>query len=388
MIKLSENTISKNEIKHLAKWLKTFPKLTKDQITVEFENKWSNYLGIKYSTFVNSGSSAILITLYALDILGKLNNKKIVIPSLSWATDLAPAIQLGLVPILCDCNMDDLSVDIEQLENIFKTEHPDCLILVSVLGLVPDMDKISLLCNKYNVILLEDACESVGSLCNGKKLGTYGMASVFSFYYGHHISTIEGGMVCTDDSELDTVIKMLRSHGWSRDINKSQKLMLKNKYNISDFDELYTFYIPGFNLRSTDLQAFIGLMQIDKIQSVVKARNYNYNYYQENIINEWKPKDNKNCFVSNFAYPIITKHREELIKSLIENKIETRPLICGSMHKQPFYKYVNSSITNNNLTNSEIVTKYGLYIPNHPHLSVKDLNKIVKTVNASNGGAE
>ena len=200
MITLVKDTIDNKDIDRLIEWLKTYPRLTKGSITLELEKKFSNWLGTKYSVFCNSGSSANLLMLSVLK--EKYNTKKVVVPSVAWATDLAPVIQLGMKPILCDCNMKDLSVDLNHLEEMFQKESPDVLMLVSVLGLVPDMNKIVELCFEYDVLLLEDSCESMGSQYRDKKLGTFGKMSSFSTFFGHHISTIEGGFIATDDLEL------------------------------------------------------------------------------------------------------------------------------------------------------------------------------------------
>ena len=160
MITLVKDTIDNKDIDRLVDWLKTYPRLTKGLVTLEFEAKFSKWLGRKYSVFCNSGSSANLLMLSVLK--EKYGSKKVVVPSVAWSTDLAPVIQLGLQPILCDCNMKDLAVDLEHLEKIFTEESPDALLLVSALGLVPDMNKIVELCSKYDVILLEDTCESMG----------------------------------------------------------------------------------------------------------------------------------------------------------------------------------------------------------------------------------
>jgi CDP-6-deoxy-D-xylo-4-hexulose-3-dehydrase len=162
--------------------------------------------------------------------------------------------------------------------------------------------------------------------------------STFSFYYGHHISTIEGGMVCTDDDELYNLLLSIRSHGWDRDLDENAKKKLRTTNNVSDFRSLFTFYYPAFNLRSTDLQAFIGINQIGKIDGFSEKRNKNFKLYQSLIKNEfWKIKEFDNCFVSNFAYPVITPNIEDLTKELQENNIECRPLVCGSIGLQPFW---------------------------------------------------
>ena len=263
MITLVKNTIDNDDIDNLIDWLKTYPRLTKGSVTLELERKYADWLGIEYSVFCNSGSSANLLMLSA--IIEKYKSKKVVVPSVAWATDLSPVMQLGLKPLLCDCNMDDLSVDLNHLEEIFKTESPDALLLVSVLGLVPDMGEITRLCEEYNVILLEDTCESMGSEFRDTKLGTFGLMSSFSTFFGHHISTIEGGFVCTDDKEIYELLVSLRSHGWARESSVETQFKLQQEWDVTDFDSLYTFYYPGYNVRSTDLQAYIGLTQIDKL---------------------------------------------------------------------------------------------------------------------------
>ncbi len=377
MIKLVSDTIDKSDINSLVKWLSQdeIPKLTKGNITIEFEKKWSKKIGINHTTFVNSGSSAILLSLAALKESTMLKNMKIVVPSLSWLTDVSSPIQLGYDVILCDCNMDDLSIDIDNFKQIIKDEDPGCLILVSVLGLVPNMKEILNICKENNIILIEDVCESMGSRYDNKYLGTFGDISIFSLYYGHHLSTIEGGFVCTNNSELNDIIVSMRSHGWSRDWSIEKQEEYRKKYNISEFDSLYSFYYPGFNLRSTDLQAFIGLSQIDKLDDFSIKRNDNFNTYINNInFNELDIKING--FVSNFAYPIVSKNKKSIVEELIKNNIEVRPLIAGSMMNKPFWKGRKSY-----LKNCEIIDKYGFYIPNHQGLSSNDIEKICNIIN-------
>ena len=193
MIKLVSDTIDKNDINHLVEWLSQdeIPRLTKGELTLELEKKWAEKIGTKYSVFVNSGSSSILLTLAALLESGKLKNKKIVVPGLSWATDVSSPMLLGYETFLCDCNLDDLSCDLTHLEQIFKEQNPSVLILVSPLGLVPKMDEVKKLCDNYSVLLLEDVCESMGSKYKEQYLGSFGFASFYSMYFGHHLSTIE-----------------------------------------------------------------------------------------------------------------------------------------------------------------------------------------------------
>jgi len=381
MISLINDTINKNDVEELIDWLKTNPRLTKGPLTKEFEKLWASWLGSKYSVFVNSGSSANLLMLYTMIESSRIKNRKIAIPNLCWATDLAPAIQLGYEPILVDCNLDNLSVDLEHLEKIFIEESPSVLLFVSVLGLVPDMDKIVDLCKKYDVILLEDNCESMGSKYKDSHLGTFGLMSTFSTYFGHHISTIEGGMVCTDDEDIYNLLLSIRSHGWDRDWDKEEQTKIREKNGISEFDALYTFYFAGMNLRSTDLQAFLGINQLKKINNIFIKRNRNYKLYQKYLSGDfWKPKELENVFTSNFAYPIIDEKRNEIIKVLQQNSVEVRPLICGSMHSQPFFRNkLKQSV--NDFTNTTKINKFGLYLPNHPDLTEQNIKFICDLIN-------
>jgi CDP-6-deoxy-D-xylo-4-hexulose-3-dehydrase len=377
MIKLVNDTINNSDIDKLIKWLGTYPRLTKGPLTIKLEQKWSDWLGINHTVFCNSGSSANLLMLWALVEAKRITtDAKIVVPSAAWATDLSPVIQLGMTPLLCDINLEDLSVDLNHLETIFKETKPEVLLLVSVLGLVPKMGMIKKLCDKYNVILLEDTCESMGSKWSSKKLGTFGLMSSFSTYFGHHISTIEGGFVSTDDEELYEILKSIRSHGWDRDSSTKYSKQLRSEWKTSNFDALYTFYHSGFNLRSTDLQAFIGISQIDKLDDICKKRNNNFKIYQ-NELSYMKPNIVERGFTSNFAYPIISENREAIVATLQKENIEVRPMICGSMGTQPFYvkKYGRKK-----LTNASIIDKYGFYVPNHPGLKEKDILKITNII--------
>jgi len=379
MITLVKDTISNKDIDGLIDWLGTYPRLTKGPLTLELEKKWSDWLGVKYSVFCNSGSSANLLMLSVFQQQQTLNNVKVVVPSVAWATDLAPVMQLGMTPILCDCNMDDLSVDLEHLEDIFIRQMPDALMLVSVLGLVPNMDKIIELCERHDVVLLEDTCEAMGCEYKGQKLGTFGKMSTFSTFFGHHISTIEGGFISTDDEDLYNLLVSLRSHGWDRDLDKKTQINLQKEWNISEFDAMYTFYYPGYNLRSTDLNAFIGLNQIDKLNDWGKKREQNFNLYQKLIKNDyWKVKPQPNSFVSNFAYPVIHPNIDKIVRELQNSDVEVRPMICGSMGTQPFYVREYGKLE---LPNVSIVDKYGFYVPNHPKLTGDEILFISNIIN-------
>ena len=380
MIKLVKDTISKKDIEELIEWLRTNPQLTKGPQTELFEDKWSSWLQTKHSVYVNSGSSANLAIVYGLKVSGRLKNKKVIVPAVSWSTTVAPVIQFGLHPILCEASTDNLGLDVSHFRELCEKEKPAAVVLVHVLGLPCQMREICEICEEHGVILIEDTCESVGSTYNGKKLGTFGLASSFSFYYGHHLSTIEGGMICTDDTDFYNLLKSLRCHGWDRDLDAPTQTALREQHNIDDFRALYSFYYPGFNLRSTDLQAFIGQRQLLKLDEMVEQRRKNFLLFEEKIENNfWRIKVEDSMSVSSMAYPIITPKLNQLVEALKSNEIETRPLICGSIGKQPFWKEIYGE---NHLPMASLIHNNGLYVPNNHDLSRAEIELICDVVNS------
>lgn len=382
MIKLVNDTITKEDNKALAEWLLTNPKLTKGELTVEFEEKFAQTFNRKYAVFVNSGSSGNLLMLYAT----KLQNpqyRRIGVPAVSWATTVSPVIQFGLEPVLLECDSETLGIDPEYLDNICRTESkPDAIIMTHILGFPSKINEIIDICTTYDIDILEDNCESMGSTYDNKQLGTIGNISTFSLYFGHHISTIEGGMVTTDDENTYNLLLMLRSHGWSRDLKEKFQEHYAQINGITKFKSQYTFYVPGFNVRSTDLQAFIGLRQLDYLPEIISKRYSNLLTYDREIKNDyWKIKLDRNL-ISNFAYPIIHPLRDRIVEELVKNYIECRPLVCGSMEFQPFIMKNNYSLKIvPGSAFADEVEHFGLYVPNNPDIKSKEVEEICRVIN-------
>ena len=376
-IKLTDNTISLKHINSLINWLKKNPKLTKGNLTIKFEKLFSKWINRKYSIFVNSGSSANLLIAQGLLEAKMLRNKTVIAPAVSWVTTITPFMQMGYNVKLCDCDKSNLGLDINHLEKLCKKYKPSLLILVHVLGHANNMKVIKKICTKYKIKIIEDTCEALGSTYENKKLGNLGLASSFSFYYGHHISTIEGGMLTLDDKKLYNVLLSIRSHGWGRDLDKNEKQRLEKKFSIDKVRSLYSFYYSGFNLRSTDLNAFIGIQQMKVLSNKIKIRFENFKIFSKYLSSFWNQKSDSKI-VSNFGFAMMVRNRSELFSFLKKNKIESRPLICGNMGEQPFWikKYKKTK-----LPNAEKVHKYGLYLPNHENLSEKQVKFICDKVN-------
>jgi len=372
--KLAEGTIDKKEIFNLSKWILKSKKFTLGDQTKKFQGNFSKFLNIKNSIFVNSGSSANLLIAQTLLESGYLKNRVIIAPALSWATTVMPFMQLGYDIKLCDCNLNNLGFDISHLEYLCRKFRPSVMILVHVLGHSNDLEEIVNICKKFNVLLIEDTCEALGSKYDNKYLGTFGLASSFSFYYGHHISTIEGGMACTNDNNFAKIMTSVRSHGWLRDIQESEKKKIFKKNKITEFESKYSFFYSGFNIRSTELNATIGLSQIKKIKKISKIRSRNFNIYKKEL-SKYFIINCKTKPLSNFGYATIVENREEVYKHLTKNKIECRPVISGNISNHLFCK---KNYKKNKLPNVDIIHKYGIYLPNHSNQTIKDIKFITK----------
>lgn len=373
--KLAEGTINLKDYQVMINFLKKRKILTQSENTKKFEKKFSKYLGRNYSVFVNSGSSANLLIAQTLLEGNFLRNKTVVLPAVSWSTTVSPFLQLGYKIILCDCDSSNLGLDISKLEKICKKYNPGLVVVVNVLGHSNDFKNMKKIQKKYKFEIIEDNCESMGSEKNKKKLGNNGLASSHSFYYGHHISTIEGGIVSTNNNKFNNIALAIRSHGWARDVDLKFKRTLEKKFKIDEFKSLYTFYYSGLNIRSTDFNAEIGLNQIKKINEISRIRFKNFNYYKSKLKNYWSQTSDL-TLTSSFGYATFVKNRLEVFRYLKNKNIQSRPLICGNMNRQPFIKKIK--IIKANLKNSEFVDKYGLYLPNHANLNFKDIDFICK----------
>ena len=373
--KLAHNTVDNKDYEVMINFLKKRKYLNQSKVTKNFEKKFSNYLGTKSSVFVNSGSSANLLIAQTLLEGNLLKNKIVVLPAVSWSTTVSPYLQLGYKVILCDCDEENLGVSTINLEQICKKYNPGLLVLVNVLGHSNDFKKILILKRKFNFKIIEDNCESLGSVTKSKKLGTLSLASSHSFYFGHHITTIEGGMVSTNEQKFYNISLAIRSHGWSRDMKKSFKKGLEKKFKVNEFESFYTFYYSGLNIRSTDLNAALGISQLKKINKISKIRHRNFFHYKKKLHEFWS-QNSKLDLLSSFGYATFVKNRVDVYKYLNSKKIQCRPLICGNMGQQPFWrkKFLNQK----QLKNANFVHRYGLYLPNHANISELNIDYIAK----------
>lgn len=381
---LAERTIDETDIAELIDWLKTNPQLTQGPLVKQFEKTWSAWLGREYSVFVNSGSSANLVMYYALLLAGRLKNNKVIVPAASWATTVAPAIQLGFEPIMCESDWQTFGLDLQHLEQLCQEHDPGAVIAVQTLGVPGDMDGLLALKAKYDFALMEDACPATGSTYRGKKVGSFGDMASFSFYFGHHLSTIEGGMVSTDDEELYDILLHIRSHGWAKDLAPEKESQLAAAHGALPFNRIFTFYYPGFNVRNTDLQARIGLAQMNKADWVCARRVQNQRRYEERLAgsNLHIPRnaDGVTCSISFVALAETSAQRDSIAAALLANNIETRPLGGGSMGRQPFWA---QRFGMRSYPVADAIHTRSFMLPNNPEISLADVDFISGVVLAA-----
>ncbi len=380
---LAGETISKSDIDKLRDWLASYPRLTMGELTAEFESKWAKYIATKRSIFVNSGSSANLLMVYLGIVTGKFKpGDKVIVPSCGWVTTLSPIIQFGLEPIMVDANDYNYGLNISEVENLCKKQEIKGLILVHPLGVPNDKDEIMSLKNKYKFFLMEDCCASVGAkFADGTKIGTIGDVSSFSFYFGHQLSTIEGGFVNTNSEKFYQTMLMLRSHGWTKDI--SEKFFQSDiaNLNIDSVNEPFNFIHNGFNIRSTDLQAFIGLSQLEKAESIMKARNRNHRRYKKSISNDFTFQDWGKAWPVSLHIGILAKDRltrSKVLDACKNNGIETRVWSHGNLGRHPFWEKKYGKF-NGHWANQ--IYERGFILPTFPELNDKDVDFISSICN-------
>ena len=378
---LAQDTIDRQDIDHLIEWLRTYPRLTKGAVTLDFERQWSEWLGRPYSVYCNSGSSANLLMYYALLRSGKLRNTTVIVPSVGWVTSIAPAIQFGFTPIMCEADPDTFGLDLNHLEDLLQRHDAQTVLLVQVLGVPHRMQELQTLKDRYGFYLLEDACAAIGAEYGGKKIGTFGDMASFSFYFGHQMSTIEGGMVSTSDKQLADMLLMLRSHGWSKDLDQSSHQALLTQYQVDDFHSPFVFYEPGFNLRSTDLNAFIGIEQLHKLDWMTGRRQANHERYLQHLGSRFytqrPPTGSKVASISFGLLADSTEQRRRIVRALVTEGVETRIFSAGNLGLHPFWmnRYGKASFPV-----ADRIHHCGFFLPNHASMNEQDVAHIARIV--------
>ena len=389
MIKLIKSTFykEKDTKSKLAEFINKTSQLSFGRECEKFEANFAKYQGRKYCVFLNSGSSANLAIIQSLVNLNLLKKNDIVgFSGITWSTNVMPLLQLGLRALPIDIELGTLNISSRKIETALDQYPFKALFLTNLLGFCDDIDEIRNICKKKKILLIEDNCESLGSVYKGKKLGNFGTAATFSFYVGHHMSTIEGGCVVTDNEKLATMLTIVRAHGWDRNLSLSKQSEFRNKYKVnSTFYSRYTFYDIGFNLRPTEIAGFLGNVQLEYADKIVEKRMNNFISISDKIYHRtdlyYPIKHSHMDIISNFAVPVICKSREirdNLVKKCA-GKIEIRPIVGGDITTQPFFrKYVRRGAIRVSNPNSLLVHEQGLYFGNNPELTTKEIDLLIK----------
>ena len=364
----------------LAQFIRSADRLTMSEQCRSFEEAFAAKQGRNHAVLVNSGSSANLLLMQALKNTGRLKTgDRVGFSALTWSTNVMPIIQLGLEPVPIDCEVNTLNVSSSTLLDRLEEVDLRAFFITNVLGFAGDLERIQQLCDERGIILLEDNCESLGTEMPQTKTGNFGIAASFSFFVAHHMSTIEGGMLVTDDLELDTMFRIARANGWDRNLSAVDQVRLRELHGVSsELYAKYQFYDLGFNFRPTEITGFLGLQQLALLDENILARRRHYEEIEKVVMSHpnFIGIDRRHIkSLSPFAMPFICKNKELFRKytmAFAGAGIEIRPMIAGNMQMQPFYrKYVATVYA---LPNTEFIHECAFYAGNYPELTHADLD--------------
>ena len=378
---LMKNAITWGDRLKMVKFLLTSEKYTNGPRVREFEAQWADWVGSKHALMVSSGSTAnTLIISSVKELYGWKDGDKVLVPACTWVTNISPVFQAGLTPIFCDVNIENFSFDIDHMKEIAK-KHPDIkgIFVTHLLGFSAENEKYSEIFP--NALILDDVCESHGCTSpNGIRRGANGLASSFSFYFGHHMTTIEGGMVNTNNQELYELMRMKRSHGLARESGNLKKYA--DQY--PDIHPQFLFMTDGYNLRSSEINAVLGMSQLPRLDRMIEQRRDNFNAFVE-IMQAHKDKFHPVIWQegnSNFALPFICR-TPELAKKMKDvfnaNGVEHRPIVGGNLLRQPFLKGHKFG-TPKKEYNVDLLNDNGVYIGNSHFVTGADMDWLARTL--------
>ncbi len=366
MYPLSNDTWGEEEYNAIDRVLQS-KMFTMGKNVLEAEKAAASYFGSKYAIMVSSGSAANLLAIAAMVYSGRLEkDDEMLVPAVSWSTTYFPLEQMGLKIRLVDIDKETLNMDVKKAEEAI-TDKTKGVFAVNLLGNPNQFDELCALCQKNNLILMEDNCESMGAIYNGKMAGTFGVFGTFSTFYSHHLCTMEGGFVVTDDEELYHYMLSIRAHGWTRNLPESSSLHKKSE---NPFYESFCFVVPGFNLRPLDMEGALAVEQFKKLSGFIKQRRSNAEYFKKTVgCDERFYIQTETGEASWFGFALILKKadtqlRDKIVSSLREKGIETRPIVAGNFARQPVFTRLNASVAGN-LANADYIHDNGFFVGNH-----------------------
>ncbi len=389
--KLMENNIPQDDLQYLSDFIIKNPVLTNSQKVKEFEAVWSDWAEVKYSVYVNSGGNANLMTMLVLkqklidEGVDENDLGEVIVSSVNWITDISSVMLCGFKPVFVDVNLDNLSMDLEQVYSKIN-EKTRAVVLTHLMGFNAISDELIARCKRGGVMLIEDCCESHGATYKNRKIGSFGDMSCYSFYYGHHITTVEGGMICTNDEKTYQMLRMFRSHGLVRECTNEDMKREYYDYNPEPAPE-FVFAYPGFNFRGTEIGAVLGIRQIEHLGKNIEIRRRNFDLFLS-LIDPTKYKTDFNSEGnSNFGLVIVLREKDEmlmgrLIDILKKEKIDFRRGIAGGGNqlRQPYLRKKNFGAPTE-YGNAEHIHFFSVYIGNHQNITEDDIRYISELLN-------
>lgn len=383
---LMNNNITRGDLQRVIEFLSSEepPILTQSANVRALEEEWSKWLGVKHSVFVNSGSSANIITLHALKEMAP--GGEVILPPLTWSSDVSAVLLAGFDPVFVDIDPRTLGMDTERILAAI-TDRTRAVFLTHILGYNALTDKLLAVLEERGIPLIEDVCESHGALHKGRKLGSLGFASNFSFYYAHHMSTIEGGMVCTNDTAFYELIRMARSHGMVREMQSPES---RQQYASEwpDLNPAFIFSMPGFNVRSTEINAVIGRSQLPRLDGNNEIRTRNLKLFLDNL----DPARFRTDFAveesSNYAFTLVLKEPDENLRDRVEKALAAMRVECrrgtsggGNQLRQPYLRKRFGDLYRQ-FPQVDHVHFFGYYIGNYPDLDPAKIHTLCSVLNA------
>jgi len=381
---LMENNVAMEDLNVLIEFLKTQPRLTQSDNVLAFEQEWSEWLGVQYSIYVNSGASANLITIAALKHL--YGTGEIIVPPLTWVSDIASVIQNGFTPVFVDINPKNFCMNDEQV--IAKlSEKTKAVFITHVQGFNGLTGRLLETLEERNIPLIEDVCESHGAMFKGKKLGSFGLISNFSFYFAHHMSTIEGGMVCTNNETIYETTRMLRSHGMVRESTSDE---IKQKYirEHPDLSPDFIFAYPAYNMRNTEIGAVIGRNQLKRLDENNAKRRQNFELFLKNLASSKYRTDFNLEGSCNYALNLVIKEPNPEFRNKVEETMRKAGVEFrrgssggGNQLRQPYLKGIVPEREYEKYPEVEHIHFYGYYIGNYPDLDEQKILDLCSLLN-------
>ncbi len=382
---LMQNNITRADLDVVIAYLQQDdPILTQSRNVRAFEQAWSDWVGVRHSVFVNSGSSANLLTMAALREL--YGPGEVIVPTITWVSDIASVLHCGMTPVFVDIDPRTLGMDTEHvLERI--TPRTRAVFLTHVLGYNALSQRLLDELRQRGIPLVEDVCESHGATFQGRRLGSFGLASNFSFYYAHHLSTIEGGMVCTNDADVYETVRLLRSHGMVRELDSESR---KREYwdEHPDLNPDFVFALPAYNVRSTEINALLGLSQLKRLDETIERRNENLLLFLNNLNQDVYQTDFALAGCSNYAFTLILKRPDEAIMqramaTLRQLGVEFRRGTSGGGNqvRQPYLRRLLGDDAWRQFPRADHVHFFGMYIGNYPTLAREKILRLCEMLN-------